>query len=143
MAGRQVFRAAIASPARLARLTAVQAALARLAPGLVRHLLFAGTAQAERRLARDHPQLFGPLLRRSYGPGRPAYLRELAAYVAPWADLLPKVAAPVTLHHGTADSWSPPDMAEALQGALPTARVIRHDGLGHYGTLAAALENEK
>lgn len=143
MAGAPVFRAAAERPDRLARMTAAQAALARLAPGLVLRLLFAGTDAGEGRLARRHRALLTMLLRRSYGPGRAAYLAELAAYVAPWAWHLAAVQAPVTLHHGASDRWSPPAMAEALAAALPRARLVRHAGLGHYRTLAAALDGQE
>lgn len=140
MAGAPVFRAAMNAPERLARMTSLQAHFARLVPGLTLRLLFARTGPQERALALAHPYLIAGLLRRCYGPGRAAYLDELAAYVRPWSPELARVTAPVTLHHGGADRWSPPDMAGALARALPEARVIPHDGLGHYGTLAAVLE---
>ena len=72
--------------------------------------------------------------------GAPGYRRELAAYVAPWSDVLAQVTQPVTLWHGTDDTWAPIAMAEALAAALPqVAAVHRLAGLSHYSALAHAL----
>lgn len=142
MAGAPVFRAALTSPAKLARMTAAQCHFARLVPGLMLRLLFAGTGKDERAHALANPYLFADLLRRTYGSGRAAYLAELAAYVGGWSDVLARVSAPVMLHHGSADRWSPPAMAEALARALPDAQVSHHNGLGHYGTLVHVLRGD-
>nr|WP_254899252.1 alpha/beta hydrolase [Thalassococcus arenae] len=140
MAGAAVFRAA-RSHDRLAALTRVQSVLARMSPGLFARLLINGADPADRSLFRDPAQM--AVLKRSLAEGlgdnRDAYLRELAAYVRPWAGHLPRVAAPVTLVHGTADRWAPFAMAEALAQALPDATLRPASGRGHYTTLVDAL----
>ncbi|WP_425070707.1 alpha/beta hydrolase [Sagittula sp. S175] len=138
MAGAPVFRLAH-SHARLNALTTVQSALARLSPGLLLKMLARDTDPADAALMADATH--GPTIRAAVTEGlthnRAPYLREIAAYVAPWAKHLAHVRCPVTLHHGTADRWAPFDMAEALAAHLPDATLHRHDGLGHYTTLAA------
>lgn len=138
MAGAPVFRMAH-SAARMAALTSVQSALARVSPGLFLRLLMRGTDPSDAALMHRHSAILRRAVQEGLGPGREAYLREIAAYVQPWARHLGHVACPVTLHHGTADRWAPPAMASALHEALPASRLQRHEGLGHYATLAAVL----
>ena len=143
MAGAAVFRAA-RSHGRLSALTAVQSTLARMSPGLFSRLLFQGADAADRALfeAPDSAEILRTALKDGLTTHKAVYLRELAAYVQPWAHHLPLLRQPVTLHHGTQDRWAPPAMAEALASTLPDATLHWHADLGHYSTLKAALGRE-
>ena len=142
MAGQAVFKAA--QHRRLFHaLTMVQAGVARLAPGLLARQLIATCDASDRALlssAQGAP-IFRRILRQGYGANRPAYLREVPRYVQTWAQDLARVTCPVTLHHGTADTWAPPAMTEALAKALPKAEAQIHEGLGHYASLVEALQH--
>lgn len=141
-AGGAVFRMAANRPKRFAALVRAQSLLARHAPGLLGRALFANAAGADRDLARDPAfrSAIASILRTGLGSDPAGYHREISAYVAPWADLLASVTAPVTLWHGDADNCSPPPMAEALRLALPNAIAVHHlSGLSHYSTLKVAL----
>ena len=142
MAGAPVFRAARGAAWRLAALLRFQALLARVAPGLLFRLIFAGAAGADRALvsqARFRDGI-GAMLAAALRGGAPGYRRDLIAYVTPWSAALGKVMAPVTLWHGSEDNWTPPAMADALAAALPdVAAVHRLAGLSHYSTLAHVL----
>lgn len=138
MAGAAVFEAA-RRPASLRRLIAVQALVARLAPGLMVRLLFATARGQDGVLARD-PAFRGWLagvLRVGLGPGRPALARDLAAYVGPWT--ASAAGAPVTLWLGEVDTWAPPRLADGLIASRPDLKVERLADAGHYSTLFAAL----
>lgn len=136
MAGRWVFRMA-RCPRALGALLGAQGVLARRSPDRLASMLRA-TCDASDTALFGTPQgreSFHKILQQGYGPNRPAARREIAAYVRPWADILKQIQCPVTLHHGTSDQWSPPAMAGALHSALPSSRLIWHNGLGHYATL--------
>ncbi len=140
MAGQAVFRAARQRSVFHA-LTMAQAGMVRLAPGLLARQLITTCDASDRALlssAQGAP-IFRRILRQGYGVNRPAYLREVPHYVQPWADELARVTCPVTLHHGTVDTWAPPAMTTALAKALPKAEVHMHEGLGHYATMVAVL----
>lgn len=136
MAGAAVFRLA-RSHARLSALTSVQGALARISPALLLKLLAHDTDPTDATLFADPIQ--APIVRRAVTEGltthRAVYLREIAAYVTPWARHLDHVRCPVTLHHGTADRWAPFAMAQALAARLPDATLFPHPDAGHYTTL--------
>lgn len=138
MAGAPVFRMAQGA-ARMAALTSVQSALARVSPGLFLKLLMRGTDASDAALFRRETTLLRQIMQDGLGPGQAAYLREMTAYVRPWARHVAHVGCPVTLHHGSEDRWTPPAMAEGLAAALPHAELIRHAGLGHYATLHQVL----
>lgn len=61
-------------------------------------------------------------------------LRHARTWTTPAAAL----AAPVTLHHGTADTNVPVGDARRLQAALPGASIEVHEGADHLGTLLEA-----
>lgn len=138
LAGRAVFRAAH-SRARLSALTTVQGSLARLSDTLLVRLMSRGVTADEAALLQS--EAVRQSLRSGLTAGRTAYLREMAAYVQPWARFLDHVRCPVTLHHGKADAWAPMDMAETLANRLSPVTFERHAGLGHYGTLQAVLQS--
>jgi pimeloyl-ACP methyl ester carboxylesterase len=141
MAGRAVFRAALASPALFRAMTLGQAALARLAPDLLRSLLFRSAVGADRALAADPSfrRAMNHLLHVCLSGGRAGYVRDILAYVQDWSATPPQVAAATTLWHGSLDNWSPPEMANSLQRGLPACRQLNlMQGLSHYSCLQAA-----
>lgn len=142
MAGKPVFTVARQSPAMLRLLTGFQGVLAKHAPSRLFDLLFASAAGADRALAED-PAFRAEMaetLRSGFNAGRPGYLRDVLAYVQPWAPRLAEVRTPTRIWHGAADTWSPPAMAQALAAALPGRIQSRSTaGLSHYSCLHAAM----
>jgi pimeloyl-ACP methyl ester carboxylesterase len=142
MAGRPVFEAARRSPRLFAALSLWQGWLARAAPGAMFRLLFGSAAGGDRILAAD-PDFqaeLSAILRSSLTKGRRGYMRDVNAYVRPWAERLPRVAAPCFIWHGVEDNWSPPAMASALAERLaPVAQVEMLPGLSHYSALRTAM----
>lgn len=142
MAGAGVFRAA-RSKAQLSALTRVQSTLARISPMLFQKMLSKGTDDGDKALFQS-PKT-GPLLRHALQEGltrnKAVYLRELAAYVRPWANHLDHVRAAVTLIHGDKDQWAPAAMSTALADRLPRSDLIHLPDLGHYATLRHVLQN--
>ncbi len=142
MAGRMVFVAAQRSSFGFTALTAMQSVLARLAPSTLYHKVFSTAAGADAAL-KSHAlfkQVVQSIIVKTLQSGAAGYQREIQAYVQQWGEVLPRVTAPVTIWHGTADNWTPITMAEALINMLPNiAAVHRMDGLSHYSTLKAYL----
>lgn len=142
MAGKPVFTVARQSPGMLRLLTAFQGLLAKHAPSQLFALLFASAAGGDAALA-DDPAFRGEMadtLRRGLNAGRPGYLRDVLAYVQPWAGRLAEVRTPTRIWHGAADTWSPPAMASALAEALPgKIRPQIAPGLSHYSCLHDAM----
>lgn len=142
MAGRPVFQMAAKGALAFRFFTAVQRLGLAAAPQKILQTMFNGSPQSDLDLL-DDPDFRATLLRgmrHSFGADRKAYHAAIMAYVKPWADVLSGVTCPVTIHHSRADNWAPIDMAHALEAALPTkVNIVRYDGLGHYGTLHAAL----
>lgn len=138
MAGKPVFQAA-RRPALLALMTNVQSWLLRLVPRFFLRVLFSTAPVTEHRLLandtfRGHLQ---QAMQQSLGPGRRAYLREVAAYIV-WHDL-PETTCPVTIWQGTGDTWVPQEMAMALAEKMPGSVLRLLPDLGHYGALQYAL----
>ncbi len=142
MAGRLVFGTAQKSKLAFNALTAAQTLLSRWAPNRLYQQIFASAQGADRELKSDHlfKQVIQSVIVKTLQSGSPGYRREILAYVLPWGDLLPRVTAPVTLWHGTADNWTPIGMANALEAALPHVRSVhRMPGLSHFSTLLPAF----
>ncbi|MBU1375950.1 MAG: alpha/beta hydrolase [Alphaproteobacteria bacterium] len=142
MAGKPVFAMARRSPRLLGVMTAAQGWLAQVAPGRLFGMLFATAAGEDRALAADPAfrSMIGEMLRQALGPGRPGYLRDVQAYVAPWAGRLGAVAAETRLWHGREDNWAPPAMADSLARVLPAVSQIEIEpGLSHYSCLFWSL----
>lgn len=140
MAGAPVFRAARAGGLALFAVSAGQGLALRLAPGAFLDSLAKDSPDADKTLFSE-PSSRAALIaawRDAVVRARGAYCEELRAYVSAWAGVLDRVKAPVTIWMGEADTWVPPAMAEALADRLG-AQVRRFPGLGHYGTLRAAL----
>jgi pimeloyl-ACP methyl ester carboxylesterase len=142
MAGKPVFTMARRSPHLLRAMTAAQGWLARAAPGRLFGMLFA-TAAGEDRVLADDPgfrSMIGEVLMGALGPGRRGYLRDVQAYVGPWAGRLGAIPAETRLWHGREDNWAPAAMAESLARALPAVRQMEiTPGLSHYSCLFEAI----
>lgn len=143
MAGAPVFGLAERRPGLLKALTHLQGLMTRLAPGALTRQLFAKCGPRERALLQDSlfREVLHAALKNSYirNPGK--YLWFIRAYVADWSDDLARLNCPVSIWHGTCDSWSPPAMADALCAAIPGgAELHLVDGAEHYSTLIAAGE---
>jgi pimeloyl-ACP methyl ester carboxylesterase len=140
-AGKAVFQLARDKPRLFSALTSAQGLMTRHAPSVLYRSLFATTAGADVELSRE-PQFKAEIcsiLAASLANGAAGYRREISGYVQPWSASLSKIAAPMTLWHGTADTWSPFAMSQALQRALPNAKIEAFEGLSHYSTLRTAL----
>lgn len=141
MAGKPIFEAAMKRGGALGRLVAAQRMLARVSMGAVIKAMFNGAADADRTLL-NHPAMLDMLrdvLRCSLIEQPEAYKSELRAFVAPWADVLPRVRCKTAIWQGDADTWAPPTLAAALCEALPNARLEMLEGLSHYSTLRAVM----
>lgn len=139
MAGAPVFKAA-RHPLAFRALTMVQVAGWHLAPKVMLNMLFASAPPADRAfLTVETRKTLISSYRACLTQNRAVWLREVAAYVRPWSTALPLIPCPVTIWHGTADTWSPYPMATALARALPRAQVMPLPGLGHYTALRHAL----
>lgn len=142
MAGKPVFQAARASPFGFRLMSLWQGWLARHAPGALFRLLFASAAGADRALAADpsfRAAIVG-VLRASLTAGQDGYIRDVRAYVRPWADSLADVGVETCIWHGDADNWAPVGMARALAHRLPgRVQVEILPGLSHYSCLYQAL----
>lgn len=141
MAGGPLFRLAMRSPALFRLITWAQGIAVKLAPLAVVRALFAGARGAEADLAArpDFRSSLVALLAWSYGPGSAGYVRDILAYVRPWAAGLQGVSAPVHIWQGEADTWAPPALAEGLAARLTGTPVVTLlPGLGHYSTLFEA-----
>ena len=134
-----MFRAARFPPV-LRALTAVQLRLLRHSPDHFLALLFRNAPASEHALLASPPHRSAILQALRDSLPTPAYRSALQAYVKPWSHFLERVRCPVTLHHGSADTWAPPAMSEALAARLPDATLVTHPGLGHYATLYNVLD---
>ena len=138
MAGKPVFDMALKHPRRLKTLTWAQGLLARVAPNLLINALFAKCGPTEKDLLKK------PAFLRALAQGftncfvhhRASYLAFIQSYVEDWSAVLPLVRCPVTLWHGTSDTWSPPAMSQTLTD-LFGHRATFHGvpAAEHYSTL--------
>ena len=141
MAGKPIFEAAMKRGGALGRLVAAQRTLARVSKGAVIKAMFNGAADADQVLLKDRAMqdMLRDVLQKSLIEQPEAYKSELRAFVAPWADVLPRVRCKTVIWQGDADTWAPPALAAALSEALPDARLETLEGLSHYSGLQAAL----
>lgn len=146
MAGGAVFGLARRAPWAFAGLAMVQGLIARLAPAVLVAALGGSAGGADRALWQQpgFRMAMADNLRAGMGQGTAVYRREIAAYVGDWAAGPGAIAHPVRVWHGAADSWSPPELVEALIATLPAGveRVLL-PGAGHYATLAAWLGQQQ
>ena len=142
MAGGPVFRLAQRTPGLFAAATALQGLLVRAAPGAVFQALFAGASGAEAALVADprFRETVTGLMRRSYGPLRAGYVRDLRLYVRPWGEAFARLGAAPVVWQGSEDTWTPPAMARRIAALAPgSPRLTVLPGLAHYSTLFEAV----
>lgn len=141
MAGKAVFRMAGRSPRLFRRLSRVQGWLTAHAPGVLFRMLFASAAGRDRDLAGDEGfrTEIGAVLKGALACGADGYVRDVEAYVRPWASRLAEVTADTRIWHGSHDNWAPPGMAHRLQALVPgVSRIEIMPGLSHYSCLFEA-----
>jgi len=138
MAGRAVFETAQRGLWLLSALSAVQSLVTRWASDTLIAGMFQGSASAEIDLSQQ-PAFRRALLsslRTCLAKHRPAYHRELMAYVRPWASTLGQVRCDVQILHGDADTWAPLAMARALKANLAgRVDLVVCSNQGHFSTL--------
>lgn len=144
MAGKPVFEAAQRGASSLRILTGLQAIMASIAPKLVIRTMFQKSAAKDRKLLESMAflDMLVDALRTSLGSHQAAYRAELLAYVRPWAHIVDGVRCPVKIWQGSADTWTPPAMALALNqrlGDLASLEICPEHA--HYSTLGAALSH--
>jgi len=141
MAGRPIFEMAQKTPRLLRVVTAFQGMLARFLPGLLIRTLFSKCGATERAYLGDagFRKIVIDGLRGSLSDHPRTYCAIVQRYVHDWQRDVDAVSCPVTLWHGTADTWAPLAMAEALGDRLgPNATRHWVEGGEHYSTLKAA-----
>lgn len=141
MAGGPVFRLARDRPMAFRILTWAQGLVARGAPDLLLDQLFASASGEDAVLARSarFRHILTAAMNQSLGQGATGYRRDLHAYVRAAGDRFAGLSAPMTLWHGSADTWAPSGMSQALAAQRPTRRQVRLlPGQSHYSTLMAA-----
>ena len=139
-AGRYTFALARQYPRLFAGLAAYQGWLGRHFPAALLGMLFQGAQGADARLLGEtaHKAQLLRIQRQGFARGAAAYVRDVQAYVQPWAECLAEVRAPVQLWHGELDNWAPPGMPRNLLAALATSELHALPGLSHYSCLLAA-----
>jgi pimeloyl-ACP methyl ester carboxylesterase len=138
MAGKPVFDLAMRRPGLLRAVTALQGIATRIAPNFLIKSLFAKCGPAERALLED--QTFQTVMRKalsdSFVHHPKAYLGYISAYVEDWRNDLLRINCDVDLWHGTQDTWSPPEMSQALKDQWGERCTLhRVPGTEHYSTL--------
>ena len=139
-AGRYTFALARQYPRLFAGLAAYQGWLGRHFPAALLGMLFQGARGADARLLGEaaHKAQLLRIQRQGFAHGAAAYVRDVQAYVQPWAACLAEVRAPVQLWHGELDNWAPPGMPRNLLAALAASELHALPGLSHYSCLLAA-----
>jgi pimeloyl-ACP methyl ester carboxylesterase len=142
-AGRYTFAMAQKFPRLFRLVAAYQGWLARHCTGVLLGTLFQGARGADAALlaqAAPREQLLR-VQQQCFAAGAGAYLRDVRAYVEPWAACLPRVRAPLQLWHGDQDNWAPVTMAQGLLDQFG-AQVQVHwlAGRSHYSCLIDAAQ---
>jgi pimeloyl-ACP methyl ester carboxylesterase len=138
MAGKPVFQLAQSFPKGLSLLSHFQRLLARHCPTVLFRMLFASAAGADKVLAGE-PAFQTSIardLQTCFSNGIHGYLRDVKAYVRPWAATLAELTADISIWHGAQDNWSPPAMADGLASNIQAGCTVEiMDGLSHYSCL--------
>lgn len=142
MAGKPIFTLAQKSPRTLARLTYLQATVARFAPHFLIKQLFQKSGVLERQLLADpsFQNIVANGMRHSFTAHRQAYLSLLQLYVSDWSTVIDEVQCPVEIWHGAQDKWAPLAMSHALcrEFQKPAKLQVIPDA-EHYSTLSKTL----
>jgi pimeloyl-ACP methyl ester carboxylesterase len=142
-AGRYTFAMAQKYPRLFKWVSAYQGWLARHFTGVLLSTLFQGARGADAQLLTEieRREQLVRVQQQCFAAGAGAYLRDVRAYVAPWATCLPQVRAPLQLWHGDQDNWAPVGM---LQGLLEQfgaqAQVHWLADRSHYSCLIDAAQ---
>jgi len=137
-AGKAVFRLAQSNPSAFLWLARLQGLIARGFPGLLFNMLFSSAAGEDQALVADTAfrTTITRALKTCFSRHPQAYARDIEAYVQPWKESLPDIAATTCIWHGAEDNWSPVSMAVYLESALPNcSKITILDGLSHYSCL--------
>jgi len=143
MAGKLVFELAKDKVWLFRALSRLQRVVLRLSPNILFKFLFSSAAGRDRTLAidDDFQNLLLPLLQQNFGVNLPGYMREIQLYVQAWQQSMVHCRAPVSLWHGDADNWSPPEMASVLSQRLVACSGVRWVvGASHYSCLLESAE---
>jgi len=142
MAGQPVFNMASNGTIPFAIFTAIQKLGVSIIPKKIIRIMFADSPQADIALLSDidfERSLLNGLMS-SFGNESQLYRRAVLEYVQPWAHQLATIKCPITIHHGALDTWTPVEMAHALEKEIKSdIEVITYEELGHYSTLHKAL----
>lgn len=144
MAGKTVFQLASAYPRLFNLLSRWQGVLVRHWPDVLIRMLFATAQAGDQHLVVDKGfrQMVTHALTDCFDSNVAGYVRDVRAYVSPWAHTLKDIHTPTHLWHGEADNWSPMEMSTYLAKQIPgCASLNRLPGLSHYSCLLRALEN--
>ncbi len=142
-AGRYTFAMAQRYPRLFALVGAYQGWLARRFTGVLLGTLFQGARGADAELLAQAPQReqLVRVQQQAFAQGAGAYLRDVRAYVQPWAACLPAMAAPLQLWHGDHDNWAPVTMVQGLLEQFGAqAQVHWLAGRSHYSCLIDAAQ---
>lgn len=142
MAGGPLFKVAQKGVIPFKLFTAFQSLGVKIARKPIISTMFAGSPKADMELLSDGAfySVLANGLKSSLGRENKAYREAVLAYVKPWADELSAITAPINIYHGTKDSWTPIEMAYALQKEIPSnVKVTPLANLGHYSALHKAV----
>ncbi|OSZ69183.1 hypothetical protein CAP39_10375 [Sphingomonas sp. IBVSS1] len=142
MAGGALFRLARDRPALFGLVARAQGLAARFAPGFLFDRLFATASGNDRQLRHDTAfrAAMAAVLRGGLGQGTAGFIAEVRTYASGATPPVGPITAPIHIWQGSADSWTPPAMAQALAASLTgNVTLTLLPGCGHYGALRAAL----
>jgi len=138
-AGARIFRSAQARGLTFALAVRTQALIARKAPKVLRHFLFADAHTSDRELAATPAvgEVLEEAFREASRNSGAGYRRDVLCYVQHWTAEIAEVRAPVELWHGCYDNWAPVAMAENIAQRARGACLHLCTG-SHYSTLLEA-----
>lgn len=144
MAGKTVFQLASSCPLLFNQLSRCQAVLVRHWPDVLIRMLFATAQAGDQHLVTDKAfrKMITHALTDCFDCNVAGYVRDVRAYVSPWAHILKDIHTPTHLWHGEADNWSPIGMSNYLSKQIPSCVSLNWlTGLSHYSCLLSALEH--
>lgn len=132
MAGKTVFQLASAYPLLFSLLSRWQGVLVRHWPDVLIRMLFASAQAGDQHLVADKGfrQMVTHALTDCFDGNVAGYVRDVRAYVSPWAHTLKEVRTPTHPWHGEADNWTPKEMSAYLAKQIAScASLNRLPGL--------------